>query len=244
MLTRKSGSDCSVTIMIIIFCSIFLASYLPLTDCDDTSEFPIGLRLEYNRVQEIGFNTIQLGSTSYTVLNWIVPDTEVSIKMADSEGEVLLSVSLPSWHAVDENGSDQGYLKPLWMDISAWKKGDNVTLGAKGLFNLNDMRSIETASGTYQCWTARQESRGDVLSTYEHYYYNLQHGVLVEHWYSRWYFPTNGIPSVSEITTELVSTNLDDYNPVYSIFLTPLNILIICGIFVEIIIVLYLMRKF
>jgi hypothetical protein len=201
---------------------------------NQTTEFPVGLRLEYRAAQEIDFTTIPLDYYTYVVEGWITENC-ISMSLTDTDGEHSVSVYLPEWHAFYENGTEYGYIPPLWMDISSWKLHDNVTIATKGTFELFDTRSVTTKAGSYSCWTARRESSAGTYQQYEHYYYSLQYGVLIEHWHSYWHET-----HVSEDTFSLTSSNLEDYSPLFgsALFSNPITRLLILGIGIEVIIII------
>ncbi len=204
----------------------------------DQPEFPIGLILEYDATQRLGINTIPLSSYSYEVIGWLGQNT-ILITITDSHGEHTVHVSLPQWHAAYENGTEYGYLNPLWMDISSWRENDNVSLGSRGVFELTGSRSVETDLGDFQCWTARQESSTSSYDLIQHYYYNHAHGLLVKIWRSYWYDT-----STSTVNRVLVNSNIGDYDSIYmpQLFSSPFDLLIFGGIIIEILIIIHFIR--
>jgi hypothetical protein len=226
-------------IAVIVMILLCLMTIQP-ADSSASNEFPIGLALEYETVQQIDFMKFPLSSEKYVVTGWISMDSIVAITITDSGSEHPLHVSLPDWHATYENGSDYGYLAPLWLDISTWKNDDYVSLGSMGSYRIYDSRTIDTKAGEFDVWTARSESQVGTYSYYEHYYYDKAHGVFVEHWDSTWQDA-----SVSEVTMELVTSNLEDYDPIYlnNIASSPLNLLLLGGILIEIFTITYLLHK-
>jgi hypothetical protein len=226
-------------VAILFVALLCLIPYQP-AESSEVNEFPIGLRLEYKTVQQLDFNTIPISSDKYVVTDWVDLGSIVAITITESDGEHFVHVHLSDWHATYENGSEYGYLKPLWMDISSWKIDDNVSLGSKGVFWILDSRNVETDAGTFQVWTARSESSVGSHHLFEHYYYNRVHGVLIKQWDSIW-----NDTSVSEVTMDLVASNLENYDSIYSssIVSSPLDLLLLGGIFIEIFTIVYILQK-
>ena len=204
----------------------------------ESPEFPIGLILEYDATQRLGFSTVSLGSYSYEVLG-LLGQNVILILITDSNSEHTVHVSLPLWHATYENGSEYGYLNPLWMDISSWQTNDNVSLGSRGVFELTGLRTVETDLGDFHCWTARQETSTSSYDLFQHYYYNHAHGLLVKIWRSYWYET-----STSEVNRVLVSSNIDDYDSIYlpQLLSSPFSLLLFGGIIIEILIIIQFVR--
>lgn len=227
-----------ITLFVSMVLLIFLTNYIVPTHASQTEDFPIGFSLEYDVVQKISFDTIPLASYSYEVIDWLGPSVFM-MTIIDSNGEHSIHVTLPQWYATHENGTAYGTVKPLWMDISSWKRNDNVSLGSMGVFQLVDSRTVDADAGEFQCWTARKETTTSSYNQYEHYYYSHSHGLLIKHWRSNWYDTY-----VSEVTTELVASNVNDYDPIY--FNTPLaspfNLVLLGGILIEIFVIIHLVR--
>jgi hypothetical protein len=201
----------------------------------ESPEFPQGLILEYDIEQELGLNAIHLDTYRFIFNNWIDRGSLFSLLLFDDGGLHTLYVSFPDWRAVYSDGTEYGYLKPLWINISTWKTNDNVTIGSKGIFELTHSQTEETDAGTFNCWVARKENRE--THYYEHYYYNLDHGALIGHW-----LQVQDISS-NQVTWNLIDTNLGMYNPIYGPSTQILDLILLLGIATEIVVICVFLRK-
>ena len=213
----------------------------PSVTVSQRDDFPIGLTLTYDTDERLNMHTYSLGSLTVEVLDKINDDV-YSMILTDSDGTHSVNVHLPEWRALYENGSVFKYLDPLWMNITHWKVNDNVSIGSEGLFNLIESRTEETPIGDFYCWTGRQSyhvyAGTDSFGRAEHYYYNHDHGLLIQHWtYS--YGDEN-----RETTTLLVASNIGEFERIYTYPQTSLlEVALILGIGTEIVIIGYLLHR-
>jgi hypothetical protein len=223
--------------LLLLFSLLLYIMPVHSTSTLEVPEFPQGLILEFEVIQQAGFNTIHLNTHRFVFNNWIDRGSVFSLILFNDEGTHTLEVYLPEWRAVYTDDTEYGYLKPLWMNLTSWKLNDNVSIGSKGIFRLSsNTRTEDTDVGTYNCWVARKEN--SLTHRYEHYYYNLDHGALIGHWWT----DMSGM-SINSVNWKLVDTNLNTYDPVYRPLVSQLDVILLIGVAAELVIICVFIMK-
>jgi len=158
-----------------------------------TSEFPIGLKLVYEKETEYWMSTTHTWIDTYDVVGWNSTDNsrviiENGYLRNDPWQNNTFEVSLPSWDyeffSDEYNETVQGWLYPLWIDTSSWVEGENVTIpeGSENSHSYLVGRFIyEFEDGRIPSWRARTEYIG--VNDWEYtvtLVYETHFGVLIK----------------------------------------------------------------
>jgi hypothetical protein len=225
-----------------------------------TPDFPIGLMLTYEAVDEYFMGSTLHSTESFEVLDWLSPDnTSFQLRRGYAQSGDLVytlrNVSYPSWDYVyydnEMNETYAGSMYPLWIDVSNWELGQNVSIGFgtynARVFSITSQETVTVGDVSILCWVVECTfiDVNDWEFTLRHYF-DTQYGILIKKYTHRW--PGSDDPyNIGTFTDTLVSTNiLEQLESSPSLFFGfNLTSVLVFGVVVEIIIItfLYIKRK-
>ncbi len=237
----------SEAILLLLFVLVPLSAQLV-----PTPDFPIGLMLTYEAEDEYFMGPTLHSTESFEVLDWLSPDnTSFQLRRGYAQSGDLVytirNVSYPSWDYVvydDEvNDTFEGFMYPLWIDVSSWQLRDNVSIGfgtyITRVFSITSQETVTVGALSISCWVVECEfiDANDWEFTLRHYY-DTQYGILIKNYAHRW--PGSDDPyNIGTFTDTLVSSNileqLESSPPLFFGF--NLTTVLILGITAEVIII-------
>jgi len=221
-----------------------------------TPNFPIGLTLEYENEDEyFSLGTIYT-LESFEVMNWLTPDNSSFQLRYNQDGSVLQeirNVSYPSWdysyYDEDFNETMDGHMYPLWLDVSSWGLGHNVSIGfgtyITRLYTIKGTERIVVDDVPIDCWNAEVKftDANDWDYTLRRYY-DIQYGVLIKSYVHR--FPDfDDYQNIGTFTCTLISSNILHIlrAPPAQFLGINLTELLVLGIAIEVIIIFAILTR-
>ncbi|MHA2140704.1 MAG: hypothetical protein ACXADD_04305 [Candidatus Thorarchaeota archaeon] len=244
----------------LVFLVLILSLYFFPCLVYPNSDFPIGLILKYDKETIYGYGEVtHTWVETYEVLSWNDQDNgSVSIwngyKRNQPWSYSTFEVNLSSWdyefYDTDLNITISKWMYPLWIDISNWEVGANISIPQCSehgqTFELEGITEIEVGNGSVTCWSAITEfvSTNDWIYRYS-LYYDAQFGILVKIYSIR--DPTNANNNYARHTTILKGSSILNQLMYHSPLEYPgggwgiIDTLLVLGIVSEVIAISYLL---
>lgn len=215
-------------------------------------EFPIGLSLEYEytierRTSLEGPITIDQNKTfQYDVIEWAesvgsnIVKVNQTITDSDISDSAILYIHTRSWELYNPDGTLNGsYIKrPLWVDLSDWEDGTELSLPVTGpnseVYDIKDWTDHNevTKCGTFKCWGASWSSDSGTQSAHMRYEKQLGALVVQSQVYSVGAF-------YQRVTFNLSSNNFERFTS----FSVPFEVLAISAVVIVIVIVVVVIKR-
>ena len=224
-----------------------------------TPDFPIGVTLVYEAEDDYFMSQTLYSTESFTFLNWLAPDnSSFQLQREYTQGDYTVSsirnVSYPSWNYtvyIEEfNGTDESAMYPLWVDVTDWQLGDNISIGRGNYdvrnYTITHNEIVRVDEVPVYCWVVECEyvNTNDWDITVRNYY-DTSYGVLIKHYYHRYPHDIDDIRNIGTFTDILVASNildeLESLDPLHHGF--NLTNFLIVGIMIEFIIVVALLVR-
>jgi hypothetical protein len=253
-ITFRVSSLIVLVFILPVGCNASLVSILP--------EFPIGLSLEYDRETVYWPSTTHFWVDTYDVIRWNATDNSCVIidngYLRNDPWEYnTFEVWLPSWNyeyfSDEENRTISSWMYPLWIDISNWAVGENISIPAMSensqVYQVQSEESVEIGVRSIRCWVVRTDFVG--ANDWDYTYtlrYDIQYGILIK-------VNTVRNPGFDDIgnyaTHEAILSSSNVMNLLYEPqpepppgpVQFPLTILLVLGIVFEVLVIVFIVGK-
>jgi len=231
-------------------CNASLVSILP--------EFPIGLSLVYHKDTVYWQGITESWTDTYDVIRWNSTDNSSVIMHNGYERTYpweykTLEVSLPSWdyeyYSEDLNCTVSSWMFPLWIEVSNWEVGANISIPAisehSHVYQVQSEERVEINEEVIRCWVVRTDFVG--VNDWDYTYilrYDVQYGILIKVNTVRNpgsddidnYATHETVLSASTIMQQLCEPLPESYE-------FSLRDLLILGIFLEVFVIIFIVGK-
>ena len=216
-------------------------------------DFPIGLSLVYDKNTVYWPDTTHSWVDTYDVTRWNATDNSSVIidngYLRNDPWEYnTFEVSFPSWdyeyYSDDFNRTVSSWMYPLWIDVSNWVVGENISIPAMSeqshVYQVQGEEIVGVPDTSIRCWVVKTEFVG--ANDWDYTYtlrYDVQYGILIKVNTVR--NPGSGdMGNYATHEAVLRSSNIMQqlYEPPPDPYELPLRALLILGIAFEVLVIL------